>query len=383
MTVYNKDLKESSPLAIILSWAALIGWVGFIYATLGTVPTWREFLQDRYGEGIFGTITYFAAGICLVAILFYMLFGRKERKFFPYIVLVLVMLFLRYTMRHWITIPVEQIHFIEYGMVGFLAFNALRYHLSGWALITAALFIAYFFGMIDECIQGLLENRVGEQRDMYWNGLAAALVLVIVAFSIKPKVIFHKCGFREARIHLLIVALCLPIQGYFNSTFAQFGYLIEDDALAVVFRSRLDVERLKLYDDNLDHFKQDIAPRIGKERMNTLLGDMHDKIHEEVTVHSFRRFYHGIRGNYPVAYKESLILSHYFPQFISGTSLDWPRGKIKELQDKIGNLVNSTYYSPVAEHLITKFTQLQMWFVIIMLEIFILILIARSFRKNQ
>jgi hypothetical protein len=359
----------------VIAWMLLIAWIGFIYLTLGTVPKWREVLIDRWGQDVFATLTYLFAGIALLSITAVMIVSKKEKKVFPYVWLIAILLLLHHVMTHWITIPVEQIHFIEYGMVGVLAFNALRHHLKGFGLVTAALLMTYFFGMIDECIQGILVNRVGEQRDMYWNGLAGAMAMALIVFSLKPKVISLQSGWPDLRIHLLILAFCLPVQGYFNSTIAQFGHLIRDESIGVVFHSRLQPEELKAYEDNLDHFKEVVVPDLGHISVNTLLDRVHDKIHEEALVHSFRRFYHSARGNYPVAYKETLILKTYFPGFIAGTILNWPADKVREHQQIIGDLAYSTYHSPVAEHLITKFTARQMWTAIIVLELIIIFLL--------
>lgn len=197
--------------------------------------------------------------------------------------------------------------------------------------------------------------------------------LFIVTFSLKPKIIYGRSGRRELQVHLLIASLCLPVQGFFNSTIAQFGVLIEDEAICSVFRSRLKPKALIAYNENLVHFKTEIAPNIGKIEQSQLLEVVHDKIHEEALVHAFRRFYHFRRGNTPVVYKENLILRKYFKQFITGTALDWPKSKSVELHNKIGDLAYSTYYSPVAEHLITKFSEMQMWIVILLLDSLLLI----------
>lgn len=381
------DTSRTSPVKIqtprvIFSWAILLAWVGFIYATLGTVPRWRELLVERYGEGVFATMTYSAAGLAVALVLCVMILRNREKRIFPYVSLVVVLLFLRHIMRHWIIIPVEQIHFIEYGVVGFLAYNALKFHLKGWGLITAAILLTYFFGMVDECIQGILVTRVGEQRDMYWNALAGALALALVAFSLRPARIRGHSGHVELRSHVFIAILCLPIQGYFNATIAQFGVLIEDKALGVVFRSRQRPEALKTYHDHLSHFKSEIAPRLGKEGMNPLLRRAYDRIHEEALVHAFRGFAHFGYGNFPVAYKENLIIEKYFHQFVQGTDLDWPPSRIKDLQEKIGPLALSTYYSPVAEHLITKFTEAQMWVAIVLLESGLILLWLKLGRRE-
>jgi len=302
------------------AWALLLSYAAFIDLTLSSVPTWREELSKRYGDGAFTTITYAAAVILLTIILAVMIFRNREKKPWAYISLVAILLFLRHVMRHWMTIPSEQIHFVEYGIMGFLAYHALRHHLKGWGLVVAA---------------------------------------------------------------LLIVALCLPLQGYFNSAIAQFGVLVKDEAHGVIFRSRLKPAVLRQYNHNLEEFKRKIAAQIGKARMAKLLPGVHDKIHEEALVHAFRRWVYHRNGNYLVAYKETLILEGYYQQFIQGTDLDWAESRLAEMRTMIGDSALSIYESPVAEHLITKFNALQMWATIILLEAGIVALLVKLNRHNR
>ncbi len=354
---------------IIFAWIILLAYVSFILLTLSTVPLWREYLQKRYGEGIFAIITYAAAALFISNLLNFMIFSRREKRVSPYLSLIIILFALFYVMRHWIFIPVEQIHFIEYGLVGVLAYNALRHHLKGWGLALAALLLTYFCGMVDECLQGNLANRVGEQRDMLWNGLAGLLGLSLVTFTWRPDRLRGRSGRNELIAALLIIVAVLPLQGYFNSHIAQFGYLIEDEGREVTFRSRLPLDQLKTYNDRLDHFQMEIIPRMGKVRQPELLPQVHDRIHEEAFVHIFRRAVHYLNRSYIVAYKENVIIQSYYRQFVQGTEQDWPPAMAGKLQEKIGDISLAMYHSPVAEHLITRFTERQMWIVIVLLEV--------------
>ncbi len=352
----------------LIAWSLLFAWVGFIYLTLGTVPDWRDTLVDKYGEGVFTTLTYSGGALGLAALLAVMIFYYRQKRVLPYIALFLNLAFLVYVLESWITLPVEQIHFIEYGIVGFLSFNALRHHLKGWGLISAAVLLTFMFGMVDETIQGLLDNRVGEQRDMIWNGLAGAIAMSIEAFSLKPRVLAEKSGVKEIKAHLVMASFCLLVQGYFNTRIAQFGYLIHDEEYNLSFKSRLQPEQLINYDVNLDHWKRNIAPKIGKVRMKELLPQVYNPIHEEALVHCFRRAYHFRLGNIRTVYSEDLIINRYFRNFVSGTKQDWPRSLSRQMRPVVGERFKVPYHSAVADHLITRFTAVQMWLVIALLE---------------
>mgnify|MGYP005838023557 CR=1 FL=1 len=364
-------------------WAVLLIFVAFIYATLNIIPLWRETLVEKFGEAVFATITNSAAGFFSALIFFVMILRNREKKILPYIAVFFVLFALRYVMKHWITIPVEQIHFIEYAVVGFLTYNALRLRLNGWSLIASSLLLTYFFGMVDECIQGNLANRVGEQRDMYWNGLAGLMGVTVVASGLKLKGTLHADIHRSVGVPSLIMLLCLPLQGYFNTAIAQFGFLIEDDFRGVVFRSRLKPSELKRYSTNIEYFRREIAPKVGTARIGDLQTLLNDKIHEEALVHAFRRAVYYRNGHFPIAYKENLILEGYFRNFILGTQLHWDEEIIENLKNTIGDLANGTYESPVAGHLITKFTAMQMWTVILIVEVAIVYILLRLRRYRE
>jgi VanZ family protein len=364
----SHHVGKASPGRIALAWALLLVYVGFIYATLSSVPNFRDTLAQKYGDAAFSTLTYLGAALLILPVLGVMIFRNRERTNLAYGSLIAVLLLLRHAMRNWISIPVEQIHFVEYALVGFLCYNALRCHLRGWALMLEALLLGYFFGMVDECIQGHLSNRVGAQSDMFWNGLAVIMGLWVVAMCLKPRWIRGRSGLRELKVILLLTALILPIQGYFNSSIAQFGYLIHDAEIGVEFRSRLKAEEIPRYTNGLDFFKREVIPKAGVVRTNILLSQLHDKIHEEALVHGFRREAYREKRPY-VAYKENLIIDKYFPQFIAGTRLVWNTVQIEKFRSSLGDSTAVTYRSPVAEHLITKFGERAMWTAIILLEI--------------
>ncbi len=368
---------------IVISWILLIAWVGFIYLTLGTVPDWRDTLVENYGEEVFTTISFTGAGIALVILLGIMILYYRQKKILPYVSLLIVLGFLAHVMLNWIRLPVEQIHFIEYGMVGFLAYNALRHHLRGWGLITSVIVLTFLLGMFDEYIQGILVNRVGEQRDMYWNGLAGVIAAAIVALSLRPGILLIRSGRWELRAHLVMAAICLIIQGTFNTNISQFGYLHHDPEMNLTFKSRLNLEDLRAYNDNLDHFKTEIAPRIGRERMVHLLQKVHDLIHEEALVHCFRRGYHFRKGNIRTVYSEDLIIDKYYRQFVEGTDLDWKRSLSSAMRPVVGKRFEILYHSIVANHLITSYRGWQMWLLIGILEGIIIILFILSFREKK
>lgn len=65
-----------------------------------------------------------------------------------------------------IPLPIERIHFIEYGILGWLSY---------WAFGKKALIYVVTIGIIDELIQGALPNRIFDTRDILMNVIGGGL----------------------------------------------------------------------------------------------------------------------------------------------------------------------------------------------------------------
>ena len=70
-------------------------------------------------------------------------------------------------------VPAERIHFLEYGLLGFLVTKAIRK--LNWKSISLALLFVLGIGAIDEVIQWLLPNRVGDLRDVIMNSVGGGM----------------------------------------------------------------------------------------------------------------------------------------------------------------------------------------------------------------
>ena len=82
--------------------------------------------------------------------------------------------------------PADRIHFAEYGVLAFLLRRAFCLRLNKLRANMFSLFVAGGIGILDECIQYFLPNRVFEVRDIVTNLLAAALGLALVAVLVRP-----------------------------------------------------------------------------------------------------------------------------------------------------------------------------------------------------
>jgi len=91
-----------------------------------------------------------------------------------------------YLLKYQCHFPAERLHLVEYGLLAYLLYRALRLDLSSRRAYLLGFAIAAGFGFLDEVIQYILPNRVFETRDVMTNVLAAGLGLLVVRLLIKP-----------------------------------------------------------------------------------------------------------------------------------------------------------------------------------------------------
>ena len=77
--------------------------------------------------------------------------------------------------------PIERIHLIEYGGLGWLAYRALRHRFAGVDLLWLAALTTLNIGFVDELIQGALPGRFYDAKDVAVNGLSGLLAVLAVA----------------------------------------------------------------------------------------------------------------------------------------------------------------------------------------------------------
>ena len=79
------------------------------------------------------------------------------------------------------TVPTERSHLIEYGVVGILIFEALTERASQGRRVPLPPLLAVLatavLGVLDECIQAILPNRVFDPVDILFNLLAGTMAV--------------------------------------------------------------------------------------------------------------------------------------------------------------------------------------------------------------
>ena len=158
-------------------------YILFIYISLPVMPgLWEGFVSKV------GSFADYTAAVILVIfgsfIVFYLISKQKDiRSFIWLAILACVYAFGLSRLK----LPIERVHFVEYGILSILLFRALRHHIKNKSIYLWSGIAVFSLGLIDEGIQYLLPNRVFETRDVIVNGVAGILGLLLIGLCFQPK----------------------------------------------------------------------------------------------------------------------------------------------------------------------------------------------------
>ena len=154
-------------------WLAVV--LAAIYATLGQAPVLAAALRERSALRDNLIFALFVILVVITVLFIRQRPGRAEVAVGLGILVVYVTAWLR------IGALEERTHLFEYGLVAALVHEALLERQANGRFVPAlpllALVISFLLGWLDEGIQAILPNRVYDWRDVFFNSVAAAMVI--------------------------------------------------------------------------------------------------------------------------------------------------------------------------------------------------------------
>lgn len=391
-----------------LSWLCVVLCAFAIFFTVPLARSISNFVSTHLGRSFFGFFVLMAATVTFVGI-FYLLYVRlKIRTLKNYIWLTLVSgAYVYFTLKLWEN-PEEAVHFIEYGILGFLLFLALRHHLNDEGIYLAAFLAGSLVGIFDEIIQWIVPGRYWDIRDVGLNALSSGLFLIIMWKGIRPKLPYQSIQPKSIKIisillaaNLILLGLCFsnrPARVHkYTEIFPLLSGLKKQEAMSELrythidpeigeFYSRITVEELKQIDnrksEEYGNFLRDRKDRDYDEFLRVVTGYTNPFLHE-MRVHIFRRdakYETALaatdpsekRENFFIAFKENLILEKYFGKTLAISSYKWDKVKLEEATAVID--ANSYYKSPVSKPRFILVNEVIMWTIILCILIFLFIL---------
>jgi glycopeptide antibiotics resistance protein len=126
-----------------------------------------------------------AISVALAAIVIFLLARRRERRPSVYVAIAVIAV-LYYFLFQFVSLPIERIHMGEYGFITFLIVLALACYSPAPIIYVWAVIVAIHIGIVDELIQGCLQERYYDIKDVWLNAWACFLGACVIAFVVRP-----------------------------------------------------------------------------------------------------------------------------------------------------------------------------------------------------
>lgn len=373
-------------------WGAVAAWTALIYAGIPLARTIQNFAAAHWGRQVFVTVTVAAMATATLGTLL-----ARRRAWRSALVLLAAGGFLAYFAARRVRTPEEALHFIEYGVLGALLFRALAPRMPDPAVYLCAAVLGSWIGLGDEALQWAMPGRFWDFRDVGLNTLAVVLVLAAIAGGLRPTRIHGPVAlaswsrlWRWTAGYLACWTLCLlntpartdalaariPGLGFLyqnESVMAEYGFRYEDPEIGVFF-SRLAPAALARADQQQGAAAAAVLDRYRDHaRYPDFLRDHRPGAHPllyEARVHLFRRdHYWGLLDQCPagapqetryatIALREYQILGRYFSNTLAHTACRLTPGQVQHLVRHLDP--HLWYVSEVSDHLITRFSPVQL-----------------------
>ena len=396
--MFNRPPREREGVSWI--WVAL--WLLIIYAAIPFARAMQHFVETHWGRAWFMDVAWAAV---VVAAGFAVLYLYRRQRAFSLRHLWLVGVagvyaYWTYCLRD---DPEVAMHFVQYGLLGFLVFRALTHRTRDPAIYVAAILIVAIAGTTDEMIQWFTPRRVFGYDDIRLNVWAGTLVQIALALGIRPPLITRPVRASSVRrvsrlaiALLLLLGFCLsntppvvdwmirrvPALSYVrekDSFMTEYGHRLTDPEIGVFYSRftsgelrRTDAARAADAAKILDAYREpgDYAAFLKTYTPGT------DPFVHEARVHMFRRDHYwsvawkhrerdrDYRLHCTVAYRENQILEKYFGETLGHSRERLKPDEVAFLEKHL--LAGEPYESPVSADVVTRFTLGQAWAAILL-----------------
>lgn len=317
----------------------------------------------------------------------------------------------------------EALHWVEYGVLGVLAFHALRSRLPDTGVYPVAVALTALIGTVDEILQWLMPGRFFDLADIVLNASIGCLTQLLIARGWRPEGLTSAPSLRSSAWFLrlliaevLLLLFCVSSTPVRVSGWAQhasslaylgdeastrmieYGYRYEGSE-AGIFRSRLSPDELAQADAQRNVQVAALLDRHTATRFSdftTLFSPRRDPFAFEIRSHLFFRDRHRLKARSATAdgerrrhltlvLGEQLILERYFGRTLRLSNHDLKPEERAELA--LQAKPNPGFESEADRALITAFSEAQaqgaLVFVLLGLAVFERVLIRRHSRLSS
>jgi VanZ family protein len=376
------------------AWLWVLLWSLTIFTTIPFARDVQKFVYATFGREFFTYAVLFIIGIVILLLLYIFVFSlrikSKEQYFWLLLCGFLYSYFTLILKKH----PEEAVHFLEYGLLSYLLFNALSKRIHDKTIYITSVLCVFFIGTLDEFIQWMIPERFWGFRDIGINTLAGAILMLGVWKGIRPEKInkpLNKLSINllisVITIDLLIIGLCLSntpegVRVYtekipalswlrFEEPMIEYGYKHNDPEIGIIY-SRFSLDELREIDSTKGmEYGKELSQLFNTNTYGKLMriyNPVNNPFVYEFLVHLARRD-EAMRGSevdgIRALFKENMILERYF----TNTLMYAGRYLSERSLERTDDTDNNTYISNV-NGLITPFNPILAW-----ITIFIIILL--------
>ncbi len=158
-------------------WTAVIIYTALIYLSLPFGNGWLQFLRKQLGSdfGLSINLLLFAAGFITI---FWII--KKTTKVYLLLSIILLSILLFFVAQ--MDLPAERIHFLQYGVLGYLIARTLKPRFSGFGGFILVVLLGGTIGLGDELIQWVLPSRVFDWWDVGYNIIGTTIGATLFQF---------------------------------------------------------------------------------------------------------------------------------------------------------------------------------------------------------
>ncbi len=150
-------------------------YVVILYATLPFMRQLLNFLKAIFGVETLSLCINSLSVFAAISIIF-LIIKKGKKSYFNAAIILIILIMCGFVAIN-LEIPEERVHFLEYGILGYLVLNAT---INSWSLpVFSSFIIVSMIGGGDEIIQWFLPSRVGDMRDVFMNSFGGLMGVTI------------------------------------------------------------------------------------------------------------------------------------------------------------------------------------------------------------
>lgn len=387
------------------AWVIVALWIITLLLTVPIARTLQSHMRSAFGSTSFGYIVIFIAAVTAVYFIFRLYRHYQKPKASQVIWIVLcASVIIAYTVKLWAN-PIEALHFIQYGILAALFFAALSWRHNNLLIYPSIILATSIVGIMDEALQWLMPDRVWGLSDIGINCMAGIIIAIAIALGVRPAYTSNEVDKKSTKLVLSLamvttILLLLSLMntpnriGWYSERIPSLSFLSENGHIMAEYGYRYDDEEIGLFrsrfaDDELHKVDsvraQDAALKLDSAPLLSDYGKfirryspISDPFLHELRVHLNRRDYYfktaqeverysaeDRQRRWQIAYFENRIVEKYFLETLRASSFQLGQEERSLIKDNA--LLSEFYESPVSSALITRISQPQLFYLLLIL----------------